>query len=179
MVVPERAGRPLLLIDLAVPRDIDPACAELPGVTLVDVDGLQRQVARHQLGRRTEARKAEGIVEDEIQAFAGWLGSLEVMPTLTALRTRADDVVSGLLKENEGRWESLSAADRERVEKLARTAVSRLLHEPTVRVRQLDAEHRHARLSLLRELFGLDEQPAAAERAEGGEVRPLRRRGAS
>jgi glutamyl-tRNA reductase len=181
MVVPERAGRPLLLIDLAVPRDIDPACAELPGVTLLDVDGLQRQVARHQLVRRTEARKAEGIVEDEIQAFAGWLGSLEVMPTLTALRTRADDVVSGLLEENEGRWESLSAADRERVEKLARTAVSRLLHEPTVRVRQLDAEHRHARLSLLRELFGLDEQAAAAERGDGdgGEVRPLRRRGAS
>ena len=147
MVVPERAGRPLLLIDLAVPRDIDPACAELPGVTLLDVDELQRQVARHQLVRRTEARKAEGIVEDEIQAFAGWLGSLEVMPTLTALRTRADDVVSGLLAENEGRWESLCAADRERVEKLARTAVSRLLHEPTVRVRQLDAEHRHARLS--------------------------------
>ena len=179
MVVPVRNGRPLLLIDLAVPRDIDPACAELPGVTLLDVDGLQRQVARHQLVRRTEARKAEGIVEDEIQAFAGWLGSLEVMPTLTALRTRADDVVSGLLAENEGRWESLSAADRERVEKLARTAVSRLLHEPTVRVRQLDAEHRHARLSLLRELFGLDEQPAAAEPGEGGEVRPLRRRGAS
>jgi glutamyl-tRNA reductase len=177
----ERHGRPLLLVDLAVPRDIDPACAELPGVTLLDVDGLQRQVARHQLVRRTEARKAEGIVEDEIQAFAGWLGSLEVMPTLTALRARADDVVSGLLQENEGRWESLSAADRERVEKLARTAVSRLLHEPTVRVRQLDAEHRHARLSLLRELFGLDEQPAAAERGdgEGGEVRPLRRRGAS
>jgi glutamyl-tRNA reductase len=76
MVVPERAGRPLLLIDLAVPRDIDPACAELPGVTLLDVDGLQRQVARHQLVRRTEARKAEGIVEDEIQAFAaGWARS--------------------------------------------------------------------------------------------------------
>ena len=161
-----------------MPRDIDPACAELPGVTLYDVDDLQRQVARHQLVRRTEARKAEGIVEDEIQSFAGWLGALEVMPTLSALRTRADDVVTGLLAENEGRWESLSEADRERVEKLARTAVSRLLHEPTVRVRQLDAEHRHARLSLLRELFGLDE-PAAAERDEGGEVRPLRRRDTS
>ena len=144
------------------------------------MDQRQRRDILHdvQLGRRTEARKAEGIVEDEIQAFAGWLGSLEVMPTLTALRTRADDVVTGLLAENESRWESLSDADRERVEKLARTAVSRLLHEPTVRVRQLDAEHRHARLSLLRELFGLDE-PAAAERADGGDVRPLRRRGTS
>ena len=162
-----------------MPRDIDAACAELPGVTLYDVDDLQRQVARHQLVRRTEARKAEGIVEEEIQTFAGWLGSLEVMPTLSALRSRADDVVTGLLAENEGRWESLSDADRERVEKLARTAVSRLLHEPTARVRQLDAEHRHARLQLLRELFGLDEPAAAAERTAGGEVRPLRRRDAS
>ena len=178
LVTPERAGRPLLLIDLAVPRDIDAACAELPGVTLYDVDDLQAQVARHQLVRRTEARKAEGIVEDEIQTFASWLGSLEVMPTLSALRSRADDVVTGLLAENEGRWESLSNADRERVEKLARTAVSRLLHEPTARVRQLDAEHRHARLQLLRELFGLDEPAAAAEPTAGAEVRPLRRRDA-
>ena len=84
-------------------------------------------------------------------------------------------VVDRLLAENEGRWESLSAADRERVELLARTAVNRLLHEPTLRVRQLDTEHRHARLQLLRELFGLDE-PAAAERPAGGEVRPLRQR---
>jgi glutamyl-tRNA reductase len=178
LVMPERAGRPLLLIDLAVPRDIDPACAELPGVTVSDIDDLQRQVNRQQLVRRTEARKAEGIVEEEIQAFAGWLGSLEVMPTLTALRTRGDEVVDRLLRENESRWESLSPADRERVELLARTAVKRLLHEPTVRVRQLDTEHRHARLQLLRELFGLDD-PAAAERPAGGEVRPLRQRDAS
>ncbi len=177
LVMPGRAGRPLLLIDLAVPRDIDPACAELPGVTVSDIDDLQAQVARQQLVRLTEARKAEGIVEEEIQTFAGWLGSLEVMPTLTALRVRGDEVVDRLLTENEGRWEALSPADRERVELLARTAVKRLLHEPTLRVRQLDAEHRHARLQLLRELFGLDE-PAAAEQPAGGEVRPLRQRDA-
>ena len=176
-VVDDRLGRPLLLIDLAVPRDIDPACSELPGVTVVDIDGLQAQVRRHLSVRKAEARRAEGIVEEEIQAFAGWLGSLEVLPTLTALRTRADEVVARLLAENEGRWESLSPADRERDELLARTAVNRLLHEPTLRVRQLDSEHRHARLQLLRELFGLDE-PAAAERPAGGEVRPLRRRDA-
>src|ERR687889_2461073 len=145
-----RRGRPLLLVDIAVPRDIDPQCGELAGVTVLDMDALQSTVSRHMSVRRVEARRAEGIVEEEIQAFAGWLGSLEVLPTLTALRPRADDVVSGLLAENEGRWESLSPADRERVELLARTAVNRLLHEPTLRVRQLDAEHRHARLSLLR-----------------------------
>ena len=97
------------------------------------------------------------------------------MPTLAALRTRGDEVVEPAAAPRTRAAGSRSRrADRERVELLARTAVKRLLHEPTLRVRQLDAEHRHARLQLLRELFGLDE-PAAAERPAGGEVRPLRR----
>src|SRR4051812_5717380 len=169
-----RGGRPLLLVDLAVPRDIDPACASLAGVTLMDMDALQTTVRRHLTVRRAEAERAEGIVEEEIVAFAGWLGTLEVMPTLTALRAHGDAVVDALLAENAGRWESLSVRDRERVEALARAVVKRLLHEPTQRVKALDAEHRHARLSLLRELFGLEEAPAS-ESAEGGEVRALRR----
>jgi glutamyl-tRNA reductase len=174
-VVGERDERPLLLIDLAVPRDIDPACAELPGVTVLDIDGLQAQVQRHISVRKAEALRAEGIVEEEIQTFAGWLGTLEVMPTVTALRERADDVVAQVLAENEGRWDALSERDRKRVEALARAVANRLLHEPTVRVKGLDASHRHARLQLLRELFGLDE--AAPEVAEQpAEVRALRPR---
>jgi glutamyl-tRNA reductase len=176
-VMEQRGGRPLLLIDLAVPRDIDGSCAELSGVTLLDVDGLQKQVRSHLTVRRAEARLAEGIVEEEIQAFAGWLGSLEVTPTLRALRSRADEVVDGLLAENEGRWETLSERDRERVEKLARTAMNRLLHEPTVRLKAADADQRHARLQLLRELFGLEEPgDAADEPARTAEVRTLRPR---
>ena len=88
-VVRARGGRPLLLLDLAVPRDIEPDCGELPGVTLLDIDALQAQVARRISVRQAEARRAEGIVEEEIQTFAGWLGSLEVLPTLTALRAPA------------------------------------------------------------------------------------------
>jgi glutamyl-tRNA reductase len=173
-VVDERLGRPLLLIDLAVPRDIDPACAELPGVTVVDIDGLQAQVRRHISVRKAEARHAEGIVEEEIQAFAGWLGTLEVLPTVTALRAHADDIVAQVLAENEGRWDSLSDRDRKRVEALARAVAKRLLHEPTVRVKGLEASRRHARLQLLRELFGLDDAaPEAAEQpAEVRELRP-------
>jgi glutamyl-tRNA reductase len=177
-VVAARRGRPLLLVDLAVPRDIDARCAELPGVTVLDMDALQRTVGRHMSVRRAEARRAEGIVEEEIQSFAGWLGSLEVLPTLAALRERGDAVVDGLLAENAGRWESLSDRDRERVEALARTVVKRLLHEPTVRVKGLEAEQRHARLQLLRELFGLEEPRAGAEADESAtaEVRELRPR---
>jgi len=176
LVARERRGRPLLLVDLAVPRDIDPACAELPGVTLLDIDGLQAQVRRHISVRQAEARRAEGIVEEEIQAFAGWLGSLDVMPTLSALRSRGDDVVAQVLAENEGRWETLSERDRKRVEALARAIAKRLLHEPTVRVRNLDAAHRHARLQLLRELFGLDDAAAPEAEERGAEVRALRPR---
>jgi glutamyl-tRNA reductase len=174
-VVDQRNGRALLLIDLAVPRDIDPDCGELPGVTVVDIDGLQAQVRRHISVRKAEARRAEGIVEEEIQAFAGWLGTLEVMPTVSALRAHADDIVAQVLAENEGRWDSLSDRDRKRVEALARAVAKRLLHEPTVRVKGLEASRRHARLQLLRELFGLDEAaPEAAE--QPAEVRELRRR---
>jgi glutamyl-tRNA reductase len=176
LVVGERRGRPLLLVDLAVPRDVDPACAELPGVTLLDIDGLQAQVRRHISVRQAEARHAEGIVEEEIQAFAGWLGSLDVMPTLSALRARGDDVVAQVLAENDGRWEALSDRDRKRVEALARAIAKRLLHEPTVRVRNLDAAHRHARLQLLRELFGLEDTAAPQAEEPGAEVRALRPR---
>ena len=175
VVTAERRGRPLLLIDLAVPRDIDPACGELPGVTVLDIDGLQQQVARHISVRRAEARDAEGIVEQEIQSFAGWLGSLEVLPTVAALRTRGDDVVTSLLAENEGRWEALTDRDRERVEALARAIAKRLLHEPTARVKALEPEHRHARLQLLRELFGLEDPTGEAAERPPAEVRALRR----
>jgi glutamyl-tRNA reductase len=167
-----RGGRPLLLVDLAVPRDIDPACASLDGVTLLNMDALQAQVRGNLSVRQAEAVRAEAIVEDEIQSFAGWLGRLEVLPTLTALRSLGDSVVDGLLAENAGRWESLSERDAERVEAMARAVVNRLLHEPTARVRSLDAADRHARLSLLRELFGLEEA-AAADADEAAEVRRL------
>ncbi len=175
-VMRARAGRPLLLMDLAVPRDIEPSCATLAGVTLVDIDGLQAQVARTHRARRMEARRAEGIVEEEIQTFAGWLGGLEVMPTIAALRAQADRMVAELLAENEPRWEALGERDRERVEAMLRAAVKRLLHEPTERVRTLDADGRHARLQLLRELFGLEDAPAAAGAGErpAAEVRRLR-----
>jgi glutamyl-tRNA reductase len=175
VVAEARGGRPLLLLDLAVPRDIDPDCAALPGVTLVDIDGLQAQVARTHSERRIEARRAEGIVEEEIQSFAGWLGTLEVLPTIAALRARADRLVAELLDENDARWESLGKRDRERVEAMLRAAVKRLLHEPTQRVKALDSDRRHARLSLLRELFGLDDAAADAADRPAAEVRELRR----
>jgi len=177
-VMGARAGRPLLLIDLAVPRDIDPACALLDGVALHDIDDLQAQVARTRSVRREEARRAEGIVEEEIQAFAGWLGTLEVLPTVAALRARGDDIVAGVLAENAGRWEAeLSPRDADRVEALAHAVANRLLHEPTLRLKAAETGRRHTQLRLLRELFGLaDEEPAALAEPDGAAVHALRAR---
>ena len=156
-VMAARSGRALLLVDLAVPRDVDPECGEIPGVTLWDVDHLQGEVARNRTGRQGEARRAEAIVEEEIQRFAAWLGSLEVLPTVAALHARGDAVARQVLEENEGRWEALTDRDRERLEAMARAIVGRLLHDPTVRMKRADDDRVHLRTQVMRELFGLDE----------------------
>ena len=131
----------------------------LPGVSVYDMDDLQAVVARNLEVRSEEALLAEQVVEDEIQRFAKWLGQLDVVPTVAALRRHSEGIVDGLLAENSNRWESLSDKDRERVEALARAVAQRLLHEPTVRMK---AAGGHGRLQLIRELFGLDEGVAPA-----------------
>ncbi len=156
LVMRARENRPLVVIDLAVPRDVDPACADLPGVTLYDIDDLQAVVGRTLAVRSGEARSADAIVEEEIQRFAGFLGGMEVLPTVAALRAHAGTIVDQVLAENAGKWESASPRDLNRVDAIARAAVNRLLHEPTIRLRAMGAGSSHGRLALLRELFGLE-----------------------
>jgi glutamyl-tRNA reductase len=171
-VMRARDGRPLLVLDIAVPRDVDPACGELDGVRLVDMDGLGRVVATNLRGREGEARRGEGIVEEEIERFASWMGSLDVVPTVAALRAHGEEIVKGVVAENATRWESASPRDLERAEAIARTVMNRLLHEPTLRLKEHGS---HARLELARELFGLGDAPVAEEPTPA-EVRSLRRR---
>ena len=181
-VMAARDGRAMLLIDLAVPRDIDASCGEIGGVSLYDIDDLQAVVARNRKVRQAEARKAEGIIEEEIQHFAAWLGSLEVLPTLAALRAHATDIAEEVVRENSGKWESASPRDLERIDAVARAVVNRLLHDPTVRMKELRDDRVHARMALVRDLFGLegDEAGFDAVQAPGdeelAEVRELRRR---
>jgi len=178
-VMAERNERPLLAIDIAVPRDIDPTCREIPGVTVHDIDDVQQIVERNTSGREAEARRAERIIEVELDRFERWLASLEVVPTISALRESGDEIVRRLLAENEGRWESLSEADRERLEAMAKAIASRLLHEPTLRMRRsAGSDDAYFYVSALRELFGLDVE--TEPEAEGGaSVTELRRKGKS
>jgi glutamyl-tRNA reductase len=178
LVMRERGGRSLLLIDIAVPRDIDPTCAELEGVSLYDIDDLQAVVARNLSTREGELPAAEEIVEQEIRRFAAWLGQLQALPTVSALREHGNALVEQVLAENDGRWESASPRDLARVEGIARALMSRLLHEPTIRLRSLSEARGHASLELVRELFGLREDAAPQQprpSAELAEVHELRR----
>jgi len=182
-VMASRRARPLLLIDLAVPRDIDAACAELDGVSLFDIDDLQAVIARNRRVRQAEARKAEGVIEQEIQHFAAWLGSLEVLPTLTALRVHATEIASQVVGENTGKWEGATPGDLARVDAIAQAIVNRLLHHPTARLRELRDDRVHARMAMIRDLFGLEVEASpegrsskASDAESLAEVRELRPR---
>jgi glutamyl-tRNA reductase len=185
-VMSARDGRPLLLIDIAVPRDIDPAVAELEGVYLKDIDDLQRVVERRLSGHEGEARRAEALLDHELDRFRRWLGTLDVVPTIAALHERGEAVVRQVLSENDPRWESLGEADRERLELVAATIVKRMLREPTHRLKARGDDRRtYAYVQALRELFGLEaesrsvfeptpEEPAA-DPARDASVTPIRR----
>jgi glutamyl-tRNA reductase len=171
-VMEARRGRPLLVLDIAVPRDVEAACGDLEGVTLVDVDGLQQVVARNLSVRGGEAAQAERIVEEELERFASWLSSLDVLPTVRALRAHGDEVVERVLAENAGRWEAASPRDLARIEAVAKAVANRILHEPTIRLKSLG----HGRQQIARDLFGLDEGTSDAIDEPAENVRALRRR---
>jgi glutamyl-tRNA reductase len=172
-VMESRAGRPLLLIDIAVPRDIDPAVAEIEGVFLKDIDDLQRLVERRLSGREAEARRAEALLDHDLDRFRRWLGTLDVVPTIAALHERGEAIVEQILAENDTRWKSLGEADRERLELVAATIVNRLLHEPTVRLKARGDDRRtYAYVQALRELFGLEAESRSAFERAPAEPRP-------
>jgi glutamyl-tRNA reductase len=135
-------------------------------------------VARNLSTRAEETPRALEIVEEEIHRFARWLGQLDALPTVSALRAHGNDLVEQVLAENAERWESASPRDIARVEAIARAVMSRLLHEPTIRLRSLGEDHGHASIELVRELFGLREDAQSEERpaAELAEVHELRSR---
>jgi glutamyl-tRNA reductase len=185
-VMASRGGRPLLLIDIAVPRDIDPAVADLEGVFLKDIDDLQSVVERRLSGREAEARRAEALLDHELDRFRRWLGTLDVVPTIAALHERGEAIAQQVLSENDPRWESLGQADRERLELVAATIVKRLLREPTLRLKARDDDRRtYAYVQALRELFGLEAElrsafdrapdKPAAETDQDASVTPIRR----
>ena len=157
-----RPGRAMVLIDIAVPRDLDSEIAAVPGVTLYDIDDLERVVEINMNGRLREAGRAEEIVRDEARSFMEWRRALTVTPTITSLHEFAESIRLGEIDRLSGQWNGLGADDRERIDQLTRSIVSKLLHEPTVRLRAAGADGEGlAHVETLRYLFGI-EQPESS-----------------
>ena len=165
-----RSGRPLVVCDLGLPRDVDPDVAELPGVTVVDLAALQERLALRAPGEAVA--EAQELVAQEAQAFLVAQRSAEVTPTLTALRRRASDVVDAELLRLSGRLPGMDPQVREEVTRTVHRVVHKLLHTPTVQVKRLAGGPDGASYArALRELFELDPQiPAAVAVPSRGDV---------
>ena len=149
-----RKGRPLFLIDLAVPRDLDPAIHELDGCYLYDIDDLEAVVAETLSGRRVEAERAESIVAGEAERFRAWHASLDVVPAITSLRARAEQI-----RDTELRRAKLNDAERRAAESVTAAVLNKLLHLPTIRMKQAAAAADGVIYAdAVRHLFGLEDE---------------------
>ncbi len=152
-IMAERANRPLLIVDVAVPRDVDPAAGDLDGVTLLDMDDLRAFADRGLRERRAELDRVRGIIDDELNRYLDHSSAREAAPLIAAFRTRAEILRKEELDRHSG---GLSAAERKAVEAATRGLVAKLLHEPTVRLKDAAGSPRGDRLAeALRDLFDL------------------------
>jgi glutamyl-tRNA reductase len=153
--VPARRHRPLFFIDIAVPRDVDPAVQELDGCFLYDIDDLEAVVAETLAGRRAEAIRAEELVAEEARRFREWQASLDVVPAIASLRARAEEIRSAEL----AKLGALSDRERRTLESVTAQILNKLLHLPTVRMKQAAAAAEGATYAdAVRHLFGLEEE---------------------
>ena len=162
-----RDGHGLIVVDLAIPRDVAPEVAELPGVSVLDLDDIQRRVANDLARRRQAAAAAEGIVEGAVAEFASWRHSLEVVPAIRSLRSRAETIRSREIDRFDARLAHLAPEDRQAIDQLTRGIINKLLHQPTVRLRERSVEPDSGIVrevtfaGAVRELFALDTSPGA------------------
>jgi glutamyl-tRNA reductase len=155
-VVPRRHYRPIFLIDIAVPRDIDPKVNELDNVYLYDIDDLQAVVAMNMASREREAVRAEALVEREVGQFMEWLQTLEVVPTIVSLRERLEAVRRAELANALANLGGLRPDQEEALAALTTAIVNKILHAPMAELkRQAAARNGHECAAALRALFGL------------------------
>jgi glutamyl-tRNA reductase len=151
-----RPDRRLVLLDIALPRDIDPAAGEVPGVTLFSIDDLRHRMQATLAERRREVPAVERIVAEEARDYVSWLRQLDVAPVIIAVRSRAEEIRRDVLDDALVRLPNLSDADRARIDAFSKSFVQKLLHSPTVRLKEKAADgwaDEYARA--MRQLFGV------------------------
>ena len=155
-IVSARAGRDLLIVDVAVPRDVDPSVSELPGVTLLDMDDLRSFAEAGMAERRREVALVETMIDEELDRFVSIRAAREVAPLVAALHEQADEVRRSELERYRARLGELDDRQLELVEALTHGIVAKMLHQPTVRLKDAAGTPRGERLAeALRDLFEL------------------------
>ncbi len=152
-----RKNRPMFFIDIAVPRDIDEKVHDLSNVYLYDIDDLKEVVTSNQQEREKEAKKAEKIIEEEVAHFIQWMDNLEVVPTIRQLREHADHIRKAELQKTLTKMKNLSDKDRQAIERLTQSIVNKLLHGPSVLLKQTEKNGTGSpAVDLVRKMFQLD-----------------------
>ncbi len=158
-------GRPLVMIDLGVPRDIDPDAGDLPGVHLYNLDDVQRYAQTNLQLRALEVEKAEALLSAEVGRFQEWWEQREIVPTIAALRDQADGIREEELRRTLSRLPELTDAERARIEAMTKAIVKKILHRPLTHMKE--RRDGDGAVEAVRELFGLHHtnhrQPAVAK----------------
>ncbi len=154
-VMKERKNRPVFIIDISVPRNIDPEINKIDNVYLYDVDDLQEVVDTNIHGRKKEAEKAEKIIDEEVEKFIRWMTSLNSVPTIVALRQRAEEIKAEELEKFRKRFPDLDEDKLKAVAYLAASITNKLIHPPTVALKE-DSEDRDELIAMIKKLYGLN-----------------------
>jgi len=152
-----RKNRLLFLIDIAVPRDIDPAAGDIDNVYLYNIDNLQDIVDGNLQSRKQEAEKAEAIIEEEVSNYREWYNTLEVVPTIVSLREKMEGIIRGELSKSGSWMENLTEQERNNIEILANSIINKVLHDPITSLKEESRDNGALPyIAAIRRLFGLD-----------------------
>ena len=158
-IIQQRRHRPIFLIDIADPRDIDPACNDLDNVYLYNIDDLQSVVEANLKERKREAERAEVIIDREVGVYLNWLRSLDVVPTIVSLRQRVEEIRGAELQKALVRMGGLTVEQREAITAMSHAMVNKIHHQPMTELKRRAAlQDGHLYTSVLRRLFGLEEK---------------------
>ncbi len=155
-----RGGKPVFLIDIAVPRDIDPAVNDLDNVFLYDIDDLGKVVAENRMEREKEAKKGRKMIRSEVASFTNWLETLEMEPTIMAMRRKAEKIKERELAKTLAKLD-LGGENEKAIEAMASSIVNKILHDPTLHLKShaspdIDKHHRRSITKMVRNLFNLE-----------------------
>lgn len=173
--VKERMNRPMFLIDISVPRNIDPSVRHVDNAFLFDIDDLKHRVEQNRAERLQEAEKAERMVIEEVMMLREWMKSLEVTPTIVALRSRVDEIKRGELEKALGRLAHLSPQDRNLVEGMASSIVNKLIHSTMVTLKsEVNSDSGAAFVEAARRFFNLDQPSGSSDTVDQETIDPSR-----